>query len=69
MQEQHRIGLFDLAPGALDADLLHLVHAGAVAQARGVDHVQRHAFDLDGLLHQVARGAGNGGHDGQLGPT
>ncbi len=55
VQEQHRIGAFDLAPGARDADLLDLV--GAVAQAGGIDHMQRHALDLDGLRHHVAGGA------------
>ncbi len=64
VQEQHRVGRGDLLPGALDADPLHLVVA--LAQARRVDHVQRHALDLDGLLHLVARGAGDRRHDGQL---
>ena len=39
----------------------------AVAQARGVDHMQRHAFDLDGLADHVARGAGDRRDDRQLG--
>ena len=66
MQKQHGIGLGDFFPGAGNADALHLV--AALAQAGRVDHVQRHAVDLDGFLHLVARGAGNGGDDGQLGP-
>jgi hypothetical protein len=37
------------------------------AQAGGVDHVQRHAFDLDGLADAVARGARDRRDDGQLG--
>jgi len=51
-----------------DADALHLV-AGLVvaAQAGGVDHMQRHALDLDGLADLVARGAGDRRDDGQLG--
>jgi hypothetical protein len=40
---------------------------GAVAQAGGVDHMHRHTFDLDGLLHLVAGGSGDGRDDGQLG--
>ncbi|MCY1365015.1 hypothetical protein D9M69_518440 [compost metagenome] len=67
MQEQHRVGLVDLAPGAFDADLFHFVHVRAVAQTRGVDHVQRHTLDLNRLLHHIARGAGHRGHDRQLG--
>ncbi|ANY61086.1 hypothetical protein MA05_01965 [Comamonas aquatica] len=66
VQKQHGVGGGDLVPGAGNADALHLVLA--VAQAGGVDHVQRHAVDLDGLLHLVARGAGDRGDDGQLGP-
>ena len=66
MQEQHRVGPGNFVPGAGDADALHLVLA--VAQAGGVDDVQGHTFDLDGLLHLVAGGACNGGDDGQLGP-
>ena len=57
VQEQHRIGVFNLAPGPGHANLFHLVHAIALAQARGVDHVQGHAFDLNGLLHHIAGGA------------
>ena len=67
VQHQHRIGGVDGFPGAGNADLLHLV--GAVTQTGGVDHVQRHALDLYGLLHLVAGGARNGGDDGQLGPS
>ena len=37
------------------------------AQAGGVDHVQRDAFDLDRLADLVARGAGDRRDDGQLG--
>ena len=66
MQKQHRIGPGDLAPGALNADALDLVHPIAGAQAGCVHHMQRHPFDLDGLLHHVAGGASNGGDDGQL---
>ena len=58
VQHQHRIGGVDGFPGAGNADLLHLV--GAVTQTGGVDHVQRHALDLYGLLHLVAGGARNG---------
>ena len=66
MQEQHRVGGLDVAPGALDADALDLVLA--LAQAGGVEHVQRHAFDLDGLPHHVAGGACHRRDDGQFRP-
>ena len=36
-------------------------------KAGGVDHVQRHAFDLDGFAQAVTRGAGDRRDDGQLG--
>ena len=39
----------------------HLVFG--VAQAGRVDNVQRDAFNLDGLLHHIARGARNGRHN------
>jgi hypothetical protein len=69
VQEEHRVGVADGLPAAADADALDLV-AGLVvaAQAGGVDHVQRHAFDLDRLADAVARGAGDRRDDGQLGP-
>jgi hypothetical protein len=38
-----------------------------IAQAGGVADVQRHAVDLDVAAQGVARGAGDGGDDGQLG--
>ena len=66
VQQQHGIGLADVLPGAGDADALGFV--AAVAQACCVEHVQGHAFDLDGLLDDVARGAGLRGDDGQFRP-
>ena len=65
VQEQHGVGAADLVPGAGDADLLDRVVA--VAQAGGVDHVDGHALNLDGLADHVARGAGHRRDDGQLG--
>ena len=65
-QPQHRVGLADRRPGAGDADRLDRV--AGLAQAGGVGHVHRHAFDLDRLADLVARGAGNVGDDRQLGP-
>ena len=65
MQEQDGIRGLDFVPGTGNTDHFHFVRA--VAQARGVDHVQGNALDLDGLLHPVPRGASNGRHDGQLG--
>ncbi len=55
-------------PGALDADALDLV-GRVLAQAGGVDDVERNAVDLDRLAHAVARGAGNRRDDGQLGAS
>ncbi len=40
---------------------------GLAAQPGRVDHVQRHAFDLDGLADPVAGGARDRRDDGQLG--
>ena len=59
------IGLLDLGPGALDADLLDGVVG--VAQASGVDEVDGYAFDADLLDDAVAGGAGDGGDDGNFG--
>ena len=59
------IGLLDLGPGALDADLLDGVVG--VAQASGVDEVDGHPFDADLLDDAVAGGAGDGGDDGDFG--
>ncbi|MNQ80513.1 hypothetical protein D3C85_954980 [compost metagenome] len=64
--EQHPVGLLNLGPGALDADLLNLVLG--VAQAGGVDDVQRHAIQVDVLAQHVAGGAGDLGDDGGLTP-
>jgi hypothetical protein len=46
-------------------DFVHLVRV--LAQAGGVGDVHRHALDLDRLADAVARGAGDGGDDGQFG--
>ena len=61
MQKQDRVGLLNLAPGPFDPDLFDCIVADA--QSRGVDHVQRHTFDLDGLADHVAGGAGNRSND------
>ena len=55
------IGALDRGPRALDADALDRVVG--LAQARGVDHGQRNAGDLDAPLDGVARRAGNGRDD------
>ena len=67
MQKQYRVGGKNLIPRPGDADFLNFVLT--VAKPRRVHNVQRHAFNLDGLLHFVARGAGHGRHDGQLGTS
>ena len=64
VQEQHRIRSSNLFPRTGDADFLHLVIT--LAQPRRVNHMHRHAFDLNGLLHLVARGSRNRRDDGQL---
>ena len=66
VQEQHRVGGLDMAPGAFDADFFDLVLA--VAQPGRVHHMQRHALDLDGLRHHVARGACHRRDDGEFRP-
>ena len=67
MQEQHSIGLANLVPRAGNSDTFDFVHIGVIAQACGVHHMQRHALNLNRLLHHISRGAGNGRDDGQLG--
>ena len=64
MQKQHGVGASDPLPGALDADLFHRVLA--FAQACGVDHMQGHTLDLDGLAHHVPGGASDRRDDGQF---
>ena len=59
------IGFPDLGPGTLDADALD--HIVGLAQAGGVDQVDRHAFDADLLDDAIAGGAGDGGDDGDFG--
>ena len=58
--------MLDLVPAACHADALDLVDR--IAQAGRVDHVHRHAFDLDRAADFVAGGAGNRGDDRELGP-
>ena len=48
VQEQHRVGALDLAPGCARCRCARPRRA-PLAHAGGVDHVQRHAFDLDRL--------------------
>ena len=64
--KQHSVGLFDLVPRTFDADTLNLV--AGVAQAGGVDDVQRHAVDMDMFAQDVAGGAGDIGDDRRLTP-
>ncbi len=68
VQKDHRVRRLDFGPAARDADAFDLVAGLAeLAQPGGIDHVQRHAVDLDRLGHLVARGAGNRRDDRQLG--
>ena len=46
-QVQHHVGITHRRPSALNADFFHHIHS--LAQPRGVDDVQRHAFDLNRL--------------------
>ena len=60
-QQHHEVGAFDRRPRALDADALDRIVG--VAQARGVDHGERNAADLDHALDRIARRAGDRRHD------
>ena len=64
--QQHPVGLTDGLERALHADALNLVVG--IAQAGGVDHVQRHAIDVDMFAQHIAGGAGDIGDDGRLTP-
>ena len=48
------------------ADALFFHHIERRAQTRGIEHVQRHAVDVDALAQHVARGARQSGHDRRL---
>ena len=50
---QNHIRPSNCRPRALNADFLD--HIVGVAQACGIDDVQRHTFDLHGLCHRIAR--------------
>ena len=50
----------------MNAYFFNLINALAFAQARCVNDVHRHTFNLNGLLHHIARGSCNGRDDGQL---
>ena len=67
VQQQNDVGLFDLRPGAFHADLFHLVGLGVVAQARRIEHMDGHAFNLNRLTQDVAGGASHRRDDGQFG--
>ncbi len=64
IHEQHRIGFLYFFPRFGNAYLLHLV--GAVAQPGGIEYVQRHAVNLNGLSHHVPGGASDWRNDCQL---
>ena len=53
--EQHAVGARHFGGGAPHAFALHDIVR--IAQARGVEHVQRQAVDVDALAQHVARGA------------
>ena len=61
---QDHVGTTDLPPAPLDADPLHRVVG--LAQAGGIDDVQRNTLDLDGLAQSIARRAGDLGDDRPL---
>ena len=60
--EQHAVGARHFGGGAAHA--LALDDVVGVAQAGGVEHVQRQAVDVDAFAQHVARGARDGGDDG-----
>ena len=62
--EQYAVGLFNLLPGTLDADALDLVVR--IAQAGGINDVQRHTVNVDMLAQNVAGGSGNIGDDSRF---
>ncbi len=59
--KQHAVGLLNFLPRAFNTDTLHFIVS--VAQACGVDDMQRHAVDVDMLAQDVTGGAGNVGHN------
>ena len=56
--------MFNLLPGAFDADTFDLIVR--IAQAGGINDVQRHTIDMDMLAQHVAGGTGNIGDDSRL---
>ena len=66
VQKQHRVGAFNRGPSPFNTDFLDCIQA--LAQARGVHHMDWHAFDLNGLLDLIACRTSDRRHDGQLGP-
>src|SRR5690606_35364326 len=63
-QAHDDVGALDLPPCPRDADAFHFVRG--FTQARGIDDVQRDAFELDRLAQGIASGASNVGDDGAL---
>ena len=64
VHKQHHIRAADGAPGAGDAQALY--RFVAVAQTGGIDHMQWHALNLNGLPNRVPGGSSNRRDDGQL---
>ncbi len=62
--KQHAIGACHFNFGAADAFLLDDI--ATLTEARCIQHVQRHAIDIDPLAHDVAGRTGNRSNDGGL---
>ena len=60
------IGALHLGLGTADALLLDDI--AALAEPGGVEHVQRHAIEVNALAHHIARGPRNGRHDRRVVP-
>ena len=55
--ERHDIGALDFLPGPRNTDLLDFIVS--IAQAGGINHVQRNTFDLQGAAHHITGRSGD----------
>ncbi|MNR24810.1 hypothetical protein D3C85_1419140 [compost metagenome] len=59
--QQHPVGFAYCLQGTFHADLFHMV--GGVAQTGGIDHMQRHAVDVDMFTQDIPGSASDIGDD------